>query len=454
MIIYVPLLPIPHLNMVPFPGCPKERRALAFFAAQTAKCFQTEFSSQYLLRAANEEPALRHAIIALSGMHEYIALEQQGERPMDQFSDRQYSKALALLSDPGQMSSGHAAEVLLLSCILFACFESLRGHIKSAITHVRFGMKLLDQTTASSGFANFAYVPKSIVRSLFTRLDNQIMELESSTDRKSLTQNETFSPTLLAFSETGIFHNLEQAYEKFDVLLNRVLHMDRSLEIILVNPGVNAGLDTILDIDIEIQRKKCLQYLDNWSQSFDRYLAATKRTEDELSDYNTSVLHIWRITAHIFLAVRHIHTEQTWDRFQEDFDTIVTLAEDLVRSSHDVKTDHPGFSFSFHLGIISPLYFTTVRCREPGIRRRALDVLSTVKRCEGIWNSQLTATVARHAIDAEEEVVVFNCIPEDKTSDIYGIPVVDLVHRRIREILVAFEDAEPPKVELHWDAPH
>ncbi len=59
-------------------------------------------------------------------------------------------------------------------------------------------------------------------------------------------------------------------------------------------------------------------------------------------------------------------------------------------------------TFSLSLGLITPLYMTVVRCRDPTIRRRALHLLHTCNRKEGIWDSRLAARVAERIVDLEE----------------------------------------------------
>lgn len=62
---------------------------------------------------------------------------------------------------------------------------------------------------------------------------------------------------------------------------------------------------------------------------------------------------------------------------------------------------HPTYCFS--PGIVSPLYVTISRCREPGIRRRALALMQACKRREGLWDSSLAARLGIRVIEIEEQ---------------------------------------------------
>jgi hypothetical protein len=448
---YVPPPQSLSVCLVPFQCNEKERRAFAFFCERTAKCFQSDFSSFYLLQAVHEQPAIRHAVIALGGIHEIFGLDKErlnGTSLTDPFSERQYGKAIVLLLNSTKVPSAHPTEVVLISCLLFACFESLRGHIKSAMIHVRCGMKLLHQAADSNALAGFAYIPQNIIRSLFTRLDNQMMELGGSTLLIMLKEAERLPPFPdLEFPET--FRNIEDAYESFDVFLNRTLRVHRVLEMLLADPLEFSDSETLL-LDIETERGKCHQYLDHWSRACNQYFMTEGPQYDESPDNNKYVLRIWRATAKIFLSVKLTDAEETWDQFQGDFNTIVTLSETLIGSSYITnKSSRITPSFSFHLGLLSPLFLTSIRCRDPKIRRRALHLLSSSRRCEGIWDSHLASTVAKHVIDAEAKDVdqsasgIEPCHGENSSAG------DNPTNARVKTVLVEFDDGAS-QVELDW----
>ena len=72
-------------------------------------------------------------------------------------------------------------------------------------------------------------------------------------------------------------------------------------------------------------------------------------------------------------------------------------------------------TFSLSLGLVTPLYMITTRCRDPSIRRRALHLLQTCNRKEGIWDSRLSARVAQRVVEIEEAGAVAR--PEDGDAE-------------------------------------
>ncbi len=57
------------------------------------------------------------------------------------------------------------------------------------------------------------------------------------------------------------------------------------------------------------------------------------------------------------------------------------------------------------LGIIVPLYFTVISCRDPVVQRQALPLLSrlSLPRQEGAWNANDASRVGHWLISVEEE---------------------------------------------------
>lgn len=94
----------------------------------------------------------------------------------------------------------------------------------------------------------------------------------------------------------------------------------------------------------------------------------------------------------------------SWDKFNSQFAEIVSLAASIVNAS-DTGSPHTTSvrpSFSLDNGIIAPLYEVATLCRDPVIRRRAVQVLRSSPRQEGVFNSHLSAMVAEKIIEIEE----------------------------------------------------
>lgn len=102
--------------------------------------------------------------------------------------------------------------------------------------------------------------------------------------------------------------------------------------------------------------------------------------------------------------------EVNWDKHANDFETIVeNSGEILTAREQDLSHGKPvkGLSFTPLLGIIQPLYLTSMKYRNDQGRRRAIGCLRRSGR-EGPWLGELLAAVATRAAEIESGLAPMN----------------------------------------------
>lgn len=153
----------------------REKRALEFFKQHTLlETFATPDWPEHLLRASNHEDAVRHAIVALGALHEHYSVTSQVD---EGFAMKQYSKAMTKIMKL-DMESNTSTDIALISCILFACIESLQGHYRSSLLHINSGLEILkEQEISGVADKKVAYVSKEVLRPLFLRFITQSREI-------------------------------------------------------------------------------------------------------------------------------------------------------------------------------------------------------------------------------------------------------------------------------------
>ena len=97
--------------------------------------------------------------------------------------------------------------------------------------------------------------------------------------------------------------------------------------------------------------------------------------------------------------------------------------EESSSRQRDLPLSKP--TFTLGLGILSPLYVASSRCRDPVLRRRALRVLELSKRREGVWDSVLVFRTAARIVQIEEggALPLFD-LPLDQQYDSDGNVIV------------------------------
>lgn len=99
--------------------------------------------------------------------------------------------------------------------------------------------------------------------------------------------------------------------------------------------------------------------------------------------------------------------ELGWDKFHQSFKAIVDLAEAVLEDNSQLNSKQngelPKTQLCFSLGVVDPLYEVCARCRDPVLRRRALDLLARYPRQECMWSSWSAWKVGKYLMNLEEE---------------------------------------------------
>ena len=131
----------------------EENSYYEWFQLQTSKklpgIFASSFWDRLVFQASSVEPAVLHAVLALSSMqkreiHLGRDLRGRSERVLDaqeEFTLRQTSKAISHLQPHFTTKSRDSIHVALVTCVIFICLEYIRGHYKSAQVHLKNGFK-------------------------------------------------------------------------------------------------------------------------------------------------------------------------------------------------------------------------------------------------------------------------------------------------------------------------
>ena len=88
-----------------------------------------------------------------------------------------------------------------------------------------------------------------------------------------------------------------------------------------------------------------------------------------------------------------------WDEYYQEFETIVEQAEIILQLSPISKRP----SFTLDTEVIMPLASVIIKCRDRQVRRKAIALLRSTHRQEGVWNSLLIARVTERVMEIEED---------------------------------------------------
>jgi Fungal specific transcription factor domain/Fungal Zn(2)-Cys(6) binuclear cluster domain len=453
------------LNMTISPDT-QEQRSFHYFRTRTAPdlmaCFGSKLWSVYVLQLAQSEPAIRHSVVAIGCLYEGFEHATLGHIADSEFALRQYNKAVQHVIDSLKQYQHWSTDIALLLCALFALFESLQGHYRSALSHITSGTKVLRERHATVPLSPKSYIPARYLDSLFSWLGSQVLEIGdiSMLPDQSLKQNCMADPP-----EPTNFSTIEEVQDSFNMYLHKLLYVLHQIKH-TISQGSHSPSGKIKHP--KVSHAGLVYFFQLWSAAFDDYLVRNLKISPSSGspckiemESGIQILQMWRTVTSVLLSYDLSAGETSWDRFLGDFESIIDLAASFiernakwiplsapkmplpnmstqVESCERDKTPlslssaspYPGPltdsahqihqssairsspdsrfprvikpSFSLSLGIIPPLYVVSTRCRDPVIRRRAIHLLSICNRREGIWDSWLSSRVARHILEIEE----------------------------------------------------
>ena len=144
--------------------------------------------------------------------------------------------------------------------------------------------------------------------------------------------------------------------------------------------------------------------LQSWRHRFKRFLQPLDPKLLHESRRRICLLNIHFYTVRAMFPVLVYRNEMLFDDQLSSFRKIVEACQQVIDIESGASVSTSGkMSFSFDLGIISPLYFTASRCREPSLRREAVRLLMSSVRREGFWLSWVTGMVANQIVMIEEQ---------------------------------------------------
>ncbi|ETS76228.1 hypothetical protein PFICI_11615 [Pestalotiopsis fici W106-1] len=447
---------------------PQSKRSFAFFRQRTSPqlsgFFKSEFWESLVFRVAYHESAIRHAVVALGAAHEASERRSASPSAIKTFAVEQYNLAIKELLIPLARRGEGAVDVCLIACIMFVNFESLRGCHTAAMAHVRSGSKLLRETVYDQqtgqlrhsilgpGSRTDSYVLLDVIARIFVWLDGEsgitIRDYEYASYEKF------FSPD--ADDSSPMFSSIGEAR---NILEYGVCYYTCSgSPQLLGDPSQSTSV---------VQAHK-----DYYVRLLSRFTTSLQHLEDSqpggFSSKDELAINVLHLNATSFYVSFHLDylppdRRDRWQDLMPCFERMVALGDKIVSAmvaDHELGTART--SFCPDIGFVIPLFNVASQCRDSSLRRRAIALLRSVSRQEGVWNSMVTAQAAERLMEVEEQGYVVTPVRCQETGEL-GAPTAwpllkldglgarleymrhghtDKIPVRVNEILSTWEPAE------------
>lgn len=398
----------------------QEKGAFDFFKSRSSAklpgVFDSGFWEELVLQSSYSEPAVLHALMSLGALHRSMTKFESGDKPGfmnpdERLALQQYNKAISHLDVHFKSNDKTSLRVALITCMVFICIELLRGRFKIATTHLRNGLNLLHQMQQrgeSIDTENSILLrpdPGSIDDYLieaFTRLNiHSALFGHGSSFLYIVGQDATCGPD---YEIPQVFEIPRIARLYLDGLMNAIYFLSGQIERVFI--AQNSIPDALVGRQQRLQSS-----LDQWLETFDMCFPSLISTTSRRTIIGLPLLRLFHSMASIMIATCvYPGNEMIYDSYTSQFLSIVTQAVELWRRVlpeveketrfHNSEVTVP--SFTVDMGFIPPLYYTALKCRVPGIRRKAVDLLLAAPHREGVWDGIMVAKIARHIMSIEE----------------------------------------------------
>lgn len=204
------------------PGNEEERRYLTFFRYKSAPGFAGYYDNCFwndqVLQIVCAEPSVFHAVIALAALHKSFEDGIEHGPDNEHYSTQQYTNAIAGLNS--YRCTNGSIDIVLICCILFISFDSIRGDFLTAAQHLYCGFRILSHWRENQGCSKI--IQDELVP-IFVRLSVQVKSLTESKIALTIpSANSTLLPKKLS--------NLNDARNTLFNIMEQILDFDSYLE--------------------------------------------------------------------------------------------------------------------------------------------------------------------------------------------------------------------------------
>lgn len=428
-------------------------------ASELSGFFDNAFWSRYVLQECHSEAAIRHAVVALGALYKTLekSCESPPSSPLDisesvpadspmrhwEMAVKKYSHACQELLLPHSQTTNRTR---LMGSVLLACFDSFIGHHKQAIKQIQTGLSLLEELRAERRRA-FLPKPEEPVEEeliqMFTRLAIQaksydmafhfphpwVIHLTTPPQASDPTSPPSDSSSPVSLHHDPIperFASSIEARLAWDALVERTLRFTETMFSHVAN-----GPMGVLPPSLRRYGSGFKDQIQAWSDAYEHILAS--RTAPGVSSQEKAAIAALKMTqvmCQILFLMTFSDNEMQFDAFTPQFKGIVDLALEVVGDEerraaakrcpdprlcqhhldhwvdifggHEYAARHIKPSFSADLGIVPPLFVVATKCRDPVIRRQAIQLLRSSARREGMWDSELAARIGIWIAGIEE----------------------------------------------------
>ncbi|PYH98139.1 hypothetical protein BO71DRAFT_317051 [Aspergillus ellipticus CBS 707.79] len=404
-------LPLPPTIAVQLPSMSvDERRGFGFFLTQTvpmiAGCFDSPVWQQLVLQMSQSEPAIGHAVVALSVLHEDCEIRgtpapsmDLQHNPLHCFALEQYTRAIVVLYRRFQSHDPLLRPVVLVCCLVFINFELLQGNYGAAFAHLRQGLDILGAAW-DGRLPDLSGAVQALARA-FRHLQVQFIRYTEPG------QPFGWSPEILGREDAEFtFNTLLEAREGLDPITSRILSLEQ----------LGDGSD---EPDRVAEQREIQQQLQRHIVAFDHFVArhSIRPTWTRREARGADIIRLHQQNLMIKIQTSLSRSETGYDRYIPQFARVMSLAERIVADiQKESGKDGRLPKMMIHTGVNPTLFWLCLKCRDGPLRQRALDLLEAWPHREGPYDTRMLVSLARLLMRIEAQGQIREIGPDGRPT--------------------------------------
>ncbi|CAG7937189.1 unnamed protein product [Penicillium salamii] len=365
-----------------------ERRCYSYFKSDTisnlAGFFDSALWQEILPQRSVSDPAVYHAVVALSAVHhdlETCGLPLPGQdlqNVWNQFALDQCGRSFTLLSRRPSSQDPLFIESILLCCLVLVLTQLLRSQYDEAFRHLQCGLNILAEAQRSH-----TSVAQCIVAA-FDLLEIQFIQYGA---RDVVLGNRGSGYQTYILDTPEIFVDVQEARRSHESILGDVFRF-------LAWCGGLSEEDIILNYETLHRRQlDLLSQCDDFGSRFELFCGS--KTFSPKEQRGADIMRLMQSSLTLNVKTCLLRDETALNYYAPEHDRHISMAAEIMTRF----PDRPRVTLD--IGIIPPVYAAAMWCRDQKVRRRAIKVLRSWPHREGSFESGWAAWVATEQLKAE-----------------------------------------------------
>ncbi|KAL3468919.1 hypothetical protein BJX99DRAFT_96561 [Aspergillus californicus] len=368
-----------------------EQRCFSYFQCHTvptvSQLFDSPLWQELILQMSLSEPAVYHAVIAFSAVHhdsETYGSPLPGQNLQNdwhKFAVEQCGRSFSLLSQRHLSQDPRFRQVMLLCCLLFVLTQLLRGQYDDAFLHLESGMRILNE---AKGQGQYDQSIQPCVVAAFTNLEVQSLQYGV---KGALSADNEIEEQMRRLDEPGTYRSLHEARQALDLLLGAAFNF-------LGQCGGLSEEDILLDYEVlHDKQMRLFSRLGVFGDCLN--LFCSRSTFNQKDQRGVDILRSVHRSLRLAIKTALIRDAAALEYYTPEYKAHLTTVEDII----DKFPERP--TVTLDIGILPPLYYAAMSCRDYSVRYRAIAALRSWPHREGSFDSNWLAFIAAEQMKAE-----------------------------------------------------